>query len=302
MVDQASRGGKKQGAERQADGKRHQGVRKGSTARKKERTQKGPRQPAIPSKDEMPSNEGAASLSTDGRTWLLVAGGNEARMLAANPVGWTTVRDYTHPESRLTGNELDAISPGRQKSPGSGHRLNIEKTNPHDYEKERFARELADDLAVALSRNQFDRVVLAAAPKFLGELKSHLDEQVADRVLATIDKDFTDVPVRDLWTRITDELSGSEQATSPPDVGEPASVLPNVMRPPRSDGELAIRVHEVLSHQPQIEADRIEVTVEGCEVTLHGTVSTPEARDLAELTAKSVPKVAGVRNHLTVES
>lgn len=52
MADQRSRGGMKQGQARQPDGERHQGVRPGSTGRKKERSNKEAREPVVPKKDE----------------------------------------------------------------------------------------------------------------------------------------------------------------------------------------------------------------------------------------------------------
>ena len=48
MADQSSRGGKKQSQERQPLGKKHQGVRPGSTATEKERGNKGPRKKVVP--------------------------------------------------------------------------------------------------------------------------------------------------------------------------------------------------------------------------------------------------------------
>ena len=48
MADQKSRGGKKQDNLRSPTGKKHQGVRKGSTAREKERTQAEPRKKVVP--------------------------------------------------------------------------------------------------------------------------------------------------------------------------------------------------------------------------------------------------------------
>ena len=48
MADQTSRGGKKQGQAKQPQGKKHQGVRPGSTAIEKERGNKGPRKKVVP--------------------------------------------------------------------------------------------------------------------------------------------------------------------------------------------------------------------------------------------------------------
>src|SRR5262245_44506378 len=48
MADQRSRGGKKQGPKREPQGKKHQGVRPGTTARAKERSNRQRRKPTVP--------------------------------------------------------------------------------------------------------------------------------------------------------------------------------------------------------------------------------------------------------------
>src|SRR5688572_10039117 len=150
MADQKSRGGKKQSDERQARGKRHQGVRKGSTARRKERGQGAPRHPVvgdtITERAVPPAREGPT-----GPVWVLVADASRARLfetLGNDP--WRLVREFDHPTSRLLGKELAAIEPGREQSPASGHDLAIEKSPLPVMEEERFARELAQTLREGL--------------------------------------------------------------------------------------------------------------------------------------------------------
>ena len=48
MANQTSRGGMKQGSRKEPGGKKHQGVRTGSSARKKDRTNPEPRQKIVP--------------------------------------------------------------------------------------------------------------------------------------------------------------------------------------------------------------------------------------------------------------
>jgi hypothetical protein len=50
MADQANRGGKTAGSARQPGGKKHQGVRPGSTATAKERHNKAARRKVVPNK------------------------------------------------------------------------------------------------------------------------------------------------------------------------------------------------------------------------------------------------------------
>ncbi len=48
MADNSKRGGMKQGSEKDPGGKQHQGVRPGSSARRKDRHQKEPRKKIVP--------------------------------------------------------------------------------------------------------------------------------------------------------------------------------------------------------------------------------------------------------------
>jgi hypothetical protein len=52
MANESKRGGMKQGQERDPSGKKHQGVRAGSSAREKDRGHKGPRKKVVPNRAE----------------------------------------------------------------------------------------------------------------------------------------------------------------------------------------------------------------------------------------------------------
>ena len=71
-------------------------------------------------------------------------------------------------------------------------------TDPQRYAKYAFARELAERLEEAAHGHRFDRLVLVAAPKTLGDLRELLPDPVKTKVVAEIDKDLTGVPLRDL--------------------------------------------------------------------------------------------------------
>ena len=60
------------------------------------------------------------------------------------------------------------------------------------------ARELAERLEEAAHAHRFDKLVLVAAPKTLGDLRELLPDPVKTKVVAEIDKDLTKVPLRDL--------------------------------------------------------------------------------------------------------
>ena len=61
-----------------------------------------------------------------------------------------------------------------------------------------FAKKLASVLEEAQRRNEYDRLVLAAAPRTLGDLRAILPDQVKAVVCAEVDKDLTQIPNSDL--------------------------------------------------------------------------------------------------------
>jgi protein required for attachment to host cells len=287
MANQRSRGGQKQGDERHTGGKQHQGVREGSTGRRKERHQKEPRRPIIGTAERPSESAALLNARIDGNTRILVAEGSRARLFAGHVDGWTLVRTYEHPETRLLGKEVEEGG--------------FEGRNSHRDEKERFAGELVADLDASLNRQEFEQVVIVAEPEFLGIIRGKLDSNLSKRVLASVGKELHDSSVRELQRRIQSELRESIEHESR-SAEDSSYILPNVMRPAQSDGELALRVHEVLSHNPALEAAQIEVTVDHCRVTLQGTAPNEDASALAETTAAAVPRVAQVDNHLSVQS
>jgi protein required for attachment to host cells len=64
--------------------------------------------------------------------------------------------------------------------------------------KRRFMRTIASQIQVAEQQKSFDRLVLIAPPKVLGELKKQLDESVLAHVVAELPKEMTHYTGHDL--------------------------------------------------------------------------------------------------------
>ena len=67
---------------------------------------------------------------------------------------------------------------------------------------ERFARELSQRLDRGVDNHQFDRLIIAAPPTFLGRLRRELSGRVRQRVVLDLDADYSNVPIRDLPSRV----------------------------------------------------------------------------------------------------
>lgn len=139
---------------------------------------------------------------TSRTTWVVVADGARARILAGDPAAGTL--ELVMPElvgrGREKGAELMADRPGRSiDSSHVGDRHAMEPpTDPKEVEKQRFVRQLAERLTEALTEGRFARLVLVAPPRVLGELRAVLPEKVRAAVVHEVDKDLTWVPVHEL--------------------------------------------------------------------------------------------------------
>jgi protein required for attachment to host cells len=135
-------------------------------------------------------------------TWVLVADGARARILANEgpktglvPVPGTA-RDEPIPKSA----ELDGDRPGRSfASTGDGSRSAIEpRVDWHEFQEQKFAKQMAAILDAAATRSAFDKLVLVAPPKTLGELRASLNEQTRAKVSGELAKDLTKHLLADL--------------------------------------------------------------------------------------------------------
>lgn len=127
------------------------------------------------------------------RTWILVADGGRARFLENDGPGkgLTTagVKPLTH-DLKAT-REMGTDKPGRLHDAGFAQRSAVEVPDWHRFEKERFAHEVAQVLDRHRKQHDFDRLILIAPAKTLGDLRKALDSNCKDLVVAEIDKDLT---------------------------------------------------------------------------------------------------------------
>lgn len=142
-------------------------------------------------------------------TWVLVADGEKALFLenvtdAQNPnLVVRRVEEQDNPPNR----EQQSDRPGRMPDPGPGQRSGLAEADWHRLEEERFAADAAGILYRLAHRGTFDRLVLVAPPRTLGELRRHLHKEVASRVVAEIGKDLTNHPADKLEKVLLAELA-----------------------------------------------------------------------------------------------
>jgi protein required for attachment to host cells len=137
------------------------------------------------------------------RTWILVADAGHARVLemtdAKAPlrpvVGGELVADAVHGHAR----DLKSDRPGRAYGGPTGQRSAMEPhQDPHLVEKHRFAKLVADRLETAATEGAFDRLVLVAPPKMLGDLRIDLSARTASMIVGELAKDLVKTPTAEL--------------------------------------------------------------------------------------------------------
>jgi protein required for attachment to host cells len=68
-------------------------------------------------------------------------------------------------------------------------------SDPVHVRERRFVEKLAEVLNEKQQQGKFDRLVIAAAPTALGDIRPALSEQVKETILAEMPKDLTNVPM-----------------------------------------------------------------------------------------------------------
>ncbi|NML04771.1 host attachment family protein [Sphingomonas sp. G-3-2-10] len=94
--------------------------------------------------------------------------------------------------------DLAGRAMGTRTSGGAWGSSNVENTDFHQLEEDRFAAETAELLKERALRNEFESLIIVAPPKTLGELRKHYHKEVSDRISAEIDKDLTKHPVSEI--------------------------------------------------------------------------------------------------------
>ena len=94
--------------------------------------------------------------------------------------------------------EQSTDRPGRNASSVGTSRSAYQETDFHQLEEDRFAAETAELLKKRALRNDFEKLIIVAPPKTLGELRKHYHKEVEIRLIGEIDKTLTGHSVGDI--------------------------------------------------------------------------------------------------------
>jgi protein required for attachment to host cells len=126
------------------------------------------------------------------KVWVVAAESASARIFTAKGLlgPLTEIDVLVNPEARSHGRDLETERAGRSfDSEGEGRHAMEPSTDPHEQVVIRFARRVADRIEAGRVGGDFDRLVLLAAPRFLGHLRSALGREVRALVVREVAKD-----------------------------------------------------------------------------------------------------------------
>jgi protein required for attachment to host cells len=104
------------------------------------------------------------------------------------------ILEQDNPATREQGTDR----PGQSTASPAVARSAMEQVDWHHIAKERFANEIAEALYRHAHANLFDRLIIIAPPKILGQLRKACHAEVVARIAAEIPKELTSHPVSEI--------------------------------------------------------------------------------------------------------
>ncbi|MGL5115116.1 MAG: host attachment protein [Beijerinckiaceae bacterium] len=153
-------------------------------------------------------------------TWALIADGAHARILEnngsvhgdphrGNPADcgskhdWISVEGLIFHSDHSATHELVTDRQGRGFSSTGSRRSAMEAmTDPHRALKTKFANHLADMLAEKFQAGAYHRLIIAAPPATLGDLRKAISDKVRATVVAEFAHDLTKIPNHEIASHL----------------------------------------------------------------------------------------------------
>lgn len=141
--------------------------------------------------------------------WILAANSGKATLFVAESPKSQLMEyeTFVNPEVRVKQNELTSDRQGRSfDSHGEGRHALAVETSPKEHEQISFAKAIVDRLERGRVDNAFDRLIVVAAPGFLGLLRANYSTPLIELLTEEIDKDYTALRAEDLRVRLSNQI------------------------------------------------------------------------------------------------
>lgn len=138
--------------------------------------------------------------------WVLVCDAARGRVFAVSPEepSWHLVESFRNDEARSKASDLVTDREGRSSSLGGSahHNALSPSSSLKEQSERRFVHEMTSFLQRGALEHRFHRWVLVAPPQMLGMVKGALDANLAKRLMATVDKDFSELAANEVAERL----------------------------------------------------------------------------------------------------
>ena len=138
-------------------------------------------------------------------TWIAVADGAEARIFQNEGVGKGVfeLSDRALASPRLRNRDIMADRPGRTfDRAGYGRHAMEPRTDPQEVAEHSFLRELVYWLAEQGQSGVFDRLVIIAEPRALGEIRRMMPKSLIEKLHGEISADLTHATAAQIQQRL----------------------------------------------------------------------------------------------------
>jgi len=124
---------------------------------------------------------------------IVVADSTRARIFTAESArsGLNEIETLANPEGRMHEQDMVSDIPGKDAGKGgAGNHAFQEKVEPKQQKIIEFAKRIAEYLDDVRKENKLGKLLLIAAPEFLGELRNHLSDETHEKVTFELDKNL----------------------------------------------------------------------------------------------------------------
>ncbi len=142
------------------------------------------------------------------KTWIVVADNSRARIFTAETPSSPLIEmdSIVHPEARMHDRDITSDLPGRGSGTGGSRHSYESATDAKDYENMGFAKRVTDFLDDARKNDSYRQLIIVAAPKLLGNLRSEMNDQTRKLVTLELDKNLSQLSPEDIRKHMPEYL------------------------------------------------------------------------------------------------
>lgn len=143
-------------------------------------------------------------MPTSSRLLIVIADGEHVRFVApAVDNALHTIGAVDSVEAHKRSANIGSDRPGAAMHTGAtAQHAYTPRHDPHDLEKQSFARFVAGEICAHAGRGEFDGLVIVAPAHSLAEIREHLDADTAARIVGVAHKDLVKTPDDELWPHL----------------------------------------------------------------------------------------------------